>query len=527
MAKKSTILGGTLLLTGSSLLLRLLFIAFQSFLSGRIGAAGMGLVQLVAGVGGFAMLVGTAGVRIAAMNLCAEEFGHRRLGSVRLAMRTCLRFGAAVSAVAGITLFLLADWIAAAWLRDIRVASSLRVLGLLLPFSCLCGIYGGYFTACGQIRRLITVSFVQQAATLLLTAAALLLRSDGSLGTACLIITFGSGAGAVLGCVCLSALARRSLRAVPLQGETAQMRKRLLRLCLPLSLNDTLRAGLNMAEQLIIPYGLTRYGGDSTAAMASYGTLHAMVFPVLMFPAAALWSLSDLLVPELSRSRAMGRRLRIVTLTDRCLRMGMLFSAAVAGLLLLNAEALGQLLFHSAEAGRLLRIFAPMVLMLYLDALVDGMLKGMAQQIPCVRYNTFTSLLDVVLLFWLLPRHGVGGFVFSFTLTHAINLFLSLRRLLLCTAHHPKTGDFLLPLASLGAALACTIPVPFFGKSAVFIALLLCFSRLSRALRREDIRWLRGLLGLRRAKPPAGGGVSPRLIEKNTNISCINRKMRV
>ncbi len=33
--------------------------------------------------------------------------------------------------------------------------------------------------------------------------------------------------------------------------------------------------------------------------MAAYGTIHAMVFPILMFPAAIIFSLSELLIPEL------------------------------------------------------------------------------------------------------------------------------------------------------------------------------------------------------------------------------------
>ena len=89
------------------------------------------------------------------------------------------------------------------------------------------------------------------------------------------------------------------------------MRKRLLRLSVPLALNDALRAGLNTAEQLLIPIGLARYGGSTEEAMAGYGTIHGMVFPILMFPAAILYSVSDLLVPELSRCRAMGRALRV------------------------------------------------------------------------------------------------------------------------------------------------------------------------------------------------------------------------
>ena len=56
------------------------------------------------------------------------------------------------------------------------------------------------------------------------------------------------------------------------------------------------------------------------------------------------------------------------------------------------------------EAGRLLRLFAPVALVLYLDALVDGMLKGLSEQVANVRYNTITSALDVALLFVLLQN---------------------------------------------------------------------------------------------------------------------------
>lgn len=59
-----------------------------------------------------------------------------------------------------------------------------------------------------------------------------------------------------------------------------------------------------------------------------------------------------------------------------------------------------------------------MALVLYLDALVDGMLKGLSEQVANVRYNTITSALDVALLFVLLPRYGLGGYVFTFIAAH-------------------------------------------------------------------------------------------------------------
>lgn len=503
MRKSSSILGGAILLTAANLLLRLISIGFNVFLSGSIGAEGLGLLQLISTVGVFAMLVGTSGVRVAAMYLAAEEFGHRRLCGVKEAMRVCLRTGLAISAAAGLCLFLLSDLFAVRLLRDVRAVPSLRVMGLLLPFSCLCGIMTGYFTACARISQLVVIEIAERLVSLLLTAALLLTWAKNDLSRACCAITLGSSVGCVFDFALLYCMYRRDIHSVAPPQAPLFMKKRLFRLCVPLALNDYLRAGLNTAEQLLIPVGLARYGGSSAQAMASYGTIHAMVFPVLMFPAAILYSVSDLLVPELSRSRAAGRRLRIVDLTDKCLRMEMLFAAAVSGFFFLYGDALGQLLYRSDEAGHYLRVFAPMVLMLYLDAIVDGMLKGLAEQVACVRYNTFTSALDVILLLLLLPRYGIGAYVFAFALTHAINLALSLRRLLQKTEHRPLSADFFRPLFCLLFTVALSSLLPSSAEASLpslilhggcFLLLLLAAFLFSGAFREKDGAWLRRVL---------------------------------
>ncbi|MBQ6431857.1 MAG: polysaccharide biosynthesis C-terminal domain-containing protein [Oscillospiraceae bacterium] len=500
MAKRSSILGGALLLTAVNLLLRLISIGFNVFLTDRIGAAGLGLLQLIYTVGMFAMLAGTGGIRVASMCLTAEEFGHRRSGGVRLAMRTSLRWGVLVSGAAGAALCFLSAPIASILLRDLRTVPALQVMGLFLPFSCLCGIMTGYFTACSRIRQMVGVEIAERLISVLLTVGMLVFWAKDDLARACCAILLGSGLGSVFDFFLLFFLYRRQTRAEPIAGSRADMRRRLRQLCVPLALNDVLRAGLTAAEHFLIPFGLARYAGTEQA-LADYGTIHAMVFPVLMFPAAVLYAVSDLLVPELSRCRAMGRSLRIVDLTDKCLRMTALFSAAAAGFFFLNADALGQTVYGSPDAGYYLRCFAPAALMLYLDAITDGMLKGLAQQVSCVRYNTVTSLLDVILLLALLPRWGVGGYLFSFVVTHAINLFLSLRRLLLISGHQPQASDFFRPLSCLlCAALPSALLRGAVTRSVVFFLLLLGFFLLSDALSARDRQWLRGISFDRRKK---------------------------
>jgi stage V sporulation protein B len=374
-----------------------------------------------------------------------------------------------------------------------------------LPLACLGSILSGYFTACGKIGRLVAVDFLERAVSIVLTVAALVTWAGDDVEKACCAILGGSAAAAAVSLLCLLVLFLHDCRHLGPVPRDLHMGQRLGKLCLPLAANDYLRTGLSTAEHLLIPRGLRQSGSSYEQSMAAYGTIHGMVFPILMFPAAVLYAVSDLLVPELARSRAAGWQQRIASLTDHCLRFGLLFAAVVTGLLYLLADGLGQLFYHSADAGLYLRQFAPLVLILYMDAIVDGMHKGLGQQVQCMRYNTFTSLLDVALLLVLLPRYGVGGYFASFTITHAVNFYLSIARLLKVTGYTPA-------LCFLGKVTVCCVAaivtagwfapwcatlaaVPaLLAQAAIFLLLFAALCALLTVLSRQDLRWLRGVV---------------------------------
>lgn len=497
---RGSILKGAFLLTAANLFFRLLSIFLNAFLGERIGSQGLGLLQLISGVGVFAALLGSAGVRVAAMCLTAEEFGKRNLSGVHSAMRTCLLYGGCLSTLAGLLLYALARPIAVRLLGSPAGIPALQVMGLTLPFTCLCGVMTGYYTACGRVKQLVLIELAERLLSLFFTLLLLEYWAGNAPERACCAVILGSASGCILDFILLYCSYRRDMKNAV--GQALPMGRRLLHLCIPLGLNDILRAGLNTAEQLLIPYGLTLYSGSASNALGDYGVLHGMVFPLLMLPATLLHSLCDLLVPELSRSRVTGRRLRIMDLSDKCLRLSFLFACAVAGFFLCCGESLGLLLYGEPAAGFYLKCFAPMVLMLYLDAIADGMLKGMAEQIHCVRYNTLTSVLDVVFLFLLLPKWGIGGYYFTFLLTHGINLFLSLRRLLV-VSRIPLPLKQLCPSALhlvCAAGLVCLLPThpepvkALVGKGLLFLALFFALCLLCSPLSKKDLSWLRRVL---------------------------------
>ena len=417
----------TLLLTASILALRALGVGFQGYLSGRIGAEGMGVLQLVLTVGALAGTLGSSGVRVAAMQLVAREHGRRSAPGVIGAVSACLRYAVIVSMSVGLGLILLSGWLGSAVLKDARTALALRTLGLLLPFGCLCGVMSGYFTATGKVRRLVAVELLERLCSIGLTLL-LLLWAGAELSRVCCAVIGGSFGGAALSLGILYGMYRRDRREARVQP--LPMGGEVIRLCVPLAVNDYLRSGLSSVEQFLIPFGLEKYGSRS-AGLAAYGTISGMVFPVLWFPAAILYAVADLLVPELARCLATKNRVRMLRLTSRCFAWTAAFAVAVAVGLYLSGGFIGRTFFHSEAAGRYIRLFSPMVLFLYLDHIVDGMQKGLGQQLFLVRYNSFTNLLDVIGLYTLLPRFGVGGYVFTYAFTHLVNFFLSFRRLLI------------------------------------------------------------------------------------------------
>ena len=105
----------TLLLTAANLAMRAAAMVFQVYLTGQVGAAGVGLLQLILTVNAFAVTVGSCGLRASSMYLCAEEYGLGRRHGVRQAMVWCIGVGTLFSAAVGAAMTLGAEALALYW----------------------------------------------------------------------------------------------------------------------------------------------------------------------------------------------------------------------------------------------------------------------------------------------------------------------------------------------------------------------------------------------------------------------------
>ena len=250
------ILKNTLLLTAAALLLRFASMLFQAHLAGRIGAEGLGAVQLLLSVFAFATTLGLAGMRVAASCLCAQAHGRREPAQVQLAAAHCLGFVLVTSTLAAAGLYWAAPVLAGRVLHEPAAVGSLRLLAGLLPAGGAGLVLGGYLTAVGKVWQLTAIDAGERVLGLGLSL--LLLRfAPQTVSGACFALLGGELLSSCAADAALYALYRQSWRGVR-QTDAPGMARRVGALAAPLALNDLLRAALRALEQFrqmrVVPF---------------------------------------------------------------------------------------------------------------------------------------------------------------------------------------------------------------------------------------------------------------------------------
>jgi len=198
--------------------------------------------------------------------------------------------------------------------------------------------------------------------------------------------------------------------------------------------------------------------------MRIYGVIHGMALPVLLYPSAVLSSLASLLVPEISELRVQKRNDQINAAVHKILKLSLLYGVFAGGMFFAFATPLSQRIYGNTDAARYLQILAPLVPIMYMDMSVDGMLKGLDEQKASMMYNIIDSGLCVALVYILLPRMAIKGYIIVLYVSEIYNFFFSIRRLMKVTGAPRLTPRAVMePL--LCVACAALIPLGIFAAA--------------------------------------------------------------
>ena len=444
-----------LILCGVSLIMRTVSVSFNVYVAGTAGAEAMGLYSLLSGVYGFALTFASSGIRITTVRMVSGALGKGDPGRARAALRRCIVYSLFFSGLATAWLFLGSGFIGRVLLSDERTVLSLRLLSLtLIPIS-LTSVFSGYFTAVRRVWKNAVIQMTEQAVRIFSVYFLLSLLLPRGIEFACAALALG-GAVAECGSFLLSLLAflhdkKRNLVGGRPYVHTGSVTSEMLSTALPIAFSAYARSGLISIEHMLIPIGLCKSGSSRQKALAAYGTLQSMVLPILLFPSALIGSFSGLLVPELTECCAQKNTRQIRYICERVTQLALLFAVGVAGIMICFSSELGEVIYPGADTSRYIKLLAPLIPIMYIDTTVDSMLKGLGEQFYCMVVNILDSLLSVILVWLLLPRMGIGGYILTIYIAELVNAALSVTRLV------QKSGMIPRLIKWVGKPLICIV----------------------------------------------------------------------
>lgn len=513
-----------LILGGTTIFMRIVSVVFNAFVAGKVGAEGMGLFSLISSVYMFAVTLATSGINLAVTMLVSEELGKDNGTGAIQAMKNCIAYALLFGCSASIVLFFGADFISVHILGDSRTYLSLRTLAIALPFIALSNIFAGYFNAVRRVIKSASANIAEQFVKIFITVILLIKIAPQGIEYACLALVIGTSVSEALSFFYLFIFYifdKKHYINEKAGTKNPDIKKKMLGIALPIALSSYLRSGLVTVEHILIPVGLQKSGADYSSALAAYGTIHGMVFPLILFPSAVCSTFAGLIVPELSELSARYENIyghkHICYIVQRAISCALIFGIGIAGLFLCFAKPLGILIYGSAEASKYIGIFAALIPVMYLDTTVDGMLKGLGQQLNSMIYNIIDASMSVVLVWTLLPKLGIYGYIICVFVTEIINLALSLNRLLLVTgAKVPVLRAILCPVICIIGAASMALLVtrlPFITAldytmltiTGMLLTVLfyLILMRTTHGISREDIRWIGSMI--KKEKNPSEG----------------------
>lgn len=439
--RNRTFIKGTLILTLTGLLSRVIGFFYRIYLSRLFGEEGMGIYQLLSPVLALSFSLCAAGIQTAISKYVAASVAKgNRKDSYRY-LFTGLFLSLLLSVPCMLLLLMFSDFVAVHFLLEARTASMLRIIALSIPAGAVHSCINGYYYGIKKTMLPSSTQIIEQFMRFFCVLAAdFLARRSHTvphINAAVVGLVVGECAAMLISLLAIyfrfyreEAGAGKSSLPCSNAGAFGISRfhavKNLLVLAFPLTVSRIVVNLLQSVEAVAIPSRLCRYGYDSVTALSVYGVLTGMALPLLFFPNALTGSMSLLLLPMVSEADAKGNTDAVKNTTLKTIQSCLLLGAACTLFFFLSGSFLGRFLFHSELAGRYIRSLSLLCPFLYLCTTLSGILHGLGKAVSVFFVNVFSLSLRLLFVFFLIPAFGIDCYILSMVLSQLLSAFFYL-----------------------------------------------------------------------------------------------------
>lgn len=439
--RNRTFIKGTLILTLTGLLSRVIGFFYRIYLSRLFGEEGMGIYQLLSPVLALSFSLCAAGIQTAISKYVAASVAKGNCKDSYRYLFTGLFLSLLLSVPCMLLLLMFSDFVAVHFLLETRTASMLRIIALSIPAGAVHSCINGYYYGIKKTMLPSSTQLIEQFMRFFCVLAAdFLARRSHTvphINAAVVGLVVGECAAMLISLLAIyfrfyreEAGAGKSSLPCSNAGAFGISRfhavKNLLVLAFPLTVSRIVVNLLQSVEAVAIPSRLCRYGYDSVTALSVYGVLTGMALPLLFFPNALTGSMSLLLLPMVSEADAKGNTDAVKNTTLKTIQSCLLLGAACTLFFFLSGPFLGRFLFHSELAGRYIRSLSLLCPFLYLCTTLSGILHGLGKAVSVFFVNVFSLSLRLLFVFFLIPAFGIDCYILSMVLSQLLSAFFYL-----------------------------------------------------------------------------------------------------
>lgn len=413
MRSCSTLVKGTLILTATGIVSRLIGFFYRIFLAGQLGGEGMGIYQLIFPIYAICHSIGISGIQTALSKLCAEHTAKNDYRGARQLLFIGLALAVGISILIGLCVINLSDFYSIHVLQEPRCSKLLRILALALPFSAIHSCINGYYyalkkTAIPSISQLLE-QCTRVASVMILFSISETVSVESMTAVAAIGLVIGECAATLLS-VTAYLWCHEENRT---DGSLHHGVRQILLLSIPLAANRGVLNIIQNVETILIPSRLKDFGLSNSESLSVYGTLTGMAMPFILFPNTLFNSIAVLLLPSIAEAQAQADYALIYRYTKKntlaCIGLGVLSTLCF----LLFGPFIGNLVFHSELAGSFLITLAWICPFLYLTTTLGSILNGLGKIHVTFCHNVAGLAIRIIFVLMAIPTYGIKGYLWG------------------------------------------------------------------------------------------------------------------
>lgn len=435
MSYKKTIFTGTLILTLSGFLSRILGFYNRIFLSNLIGAKELGIYQLIFPVYMLCFTLVCHGFETGISNLVSHFSAmNQKRNMQKLIQYTCF-ISFLLSLVLSFLLYQSADCLSQYLLKEISAAPGLRIASLALPFvaikSCLHGYYIGLNRSSVPAASQLIEQITRVSSIYLLSITLYTVTADARIAVWGMV--FGEVVSTIYTILAYYYTTRiKNAKKQFSHGRGEQnlppsvLLKEFFTFSIPLTINHFSLTLINSLENMLIPFMLIRFCGSQTKALEMYGTLTGMALPFLFFPATIVNSLSVMLLPAISFSYKQKKMAQIQSTISKSIHYCIVIGIFSTFAFLIYGNALGEIIFNSTEAGHYVYTFAILCPFMYVSQTITSILNGFGDTKQTLYHNLISVGVRIIFILTAIPAIGIEGYLYGLLAGYIIQIILNL-----------------------------------------------------------------------------------------------------